>query len=167
MVKKVPLSQGLFALVDDADFALVSEHSWRAVRGGRTYYARSPEMKMQMHRLLLGACDKVVDHINGDGLDNRRENLRFCAVKENIRNQRKRIGTTSVFKGVSWKRATAKWSVCIEQNSERLWLGTFDSEIRAAKQYDRAARIFHGQFAKTNESLGLFNGAKDRLAPRF
>lgn len=165
MTKEIPLTKGLSALVDDDDFESLNQRKWCAVKGGHTHYAFAGSGKISMHRHLLApAKGQFVDHINGNGLDNRRKNLRLCSHAENLRNQRKRKGTTSVFKGVTLSGNV--WRAEIEQDGERLALGAFSSEIAAAKAYDRAARIFFGKFARTNESLGLFTGTHDRVLER-
>lgn len=158
----VPLTKGLEALVSPQDFNLVREFKWVAAKGGRTIYAsrqvRSSDGKwftVLMHRLIMASPQGLlVDHINGNGLDNRRENLRLCSHAENIRNQQPQVGTSSRFKGVWMQRG--KWAAMIEHNGDKITLGRFDCEERAARQYDRAARVFFGQFARTNEDLGLF-----------
>lgn len=168
MTKKLPLLGGLFALVDDEDFESLTAFSWFVTRGISKwpYAVRSIRGRpFSLHRQLMGAPqNREVDHINGDTLDNRRKNLRICSHKENLRNKSKQAGTTlSRFKGVSLSRG--RWRAQIEQNGVNLRLGTFSSEFAAARQYDRAARVFFGSFAKTNEEMGLFEGAEDRAAP--
>jgi hypothetical protein len=168
MTKQVPLSRGLFALVDDEDFEHVSAFKWRAVKGVETFYAHTKidGRSIGMHRLLTGPlATEVVDHENGNGLDNRRSNLRPCLHKHNTRNRRKMKGaTTSKFKGVCLTKG--KWRSSIIHEGERVDLGRYNSEILAARQYDRAARLLFGRFARTNEGLGLFVGAIDRVAPQ-
>lgn len=158
MTKVVPLPKGLFALVDDADFDAVIARKWRVVtaRNGLRYAYTG---KIPMHRFVFG--DVLVDHKNSDGLDNRRENLRQCSQKQNVWNRRKLRPTASRFKGV--RREPNSWLAEIEQGGVKLMLGRFTSEFAAARQYDRSARIFFGQFAKTNDEMGLFDGAEDRL----
>lgn len=156
-----------FALIDPRDFEVVSRRKWVLTRGGRNKYAitnlRQADNKrsIAMHRLILGAPDgSIVDHINGNGLDNRRSNLRLCSNRENIRNQRPRVDTTSPFKGVWFNKN--RWQVAIEQNEERLHLGCFNFEHDAARQYDRAARVLFGAFARTNEQEGLYERFPNR-----
>lgn len=154
--KWIPLTKGKFALVDDADFYTLALHSWCAMPGGHTFYAcrtvRSEGRKrslVKMHRLLLGHVDGFVDHINGDGLDNRRSNLRVCASGENRRNSHKpRITTTSRFKGVYCFNCA--WTAQIGSHGDNIYLGTFPTEEAAAHAYDDAARRLHGEFARVN-----------------
>lgn len=147
------------ALVDEADLHLIEGVKWKFVtRRGLTYaIADIGGEWVLMHRLLTGAPrGKVVDHINGNGLDNRRANLRVCEHRENIRNQKVRSGPakTTKFKGVSLTKS-GRYSASIEQNDVRLHLGTFPTPEKAAKVYDAAARVFFGKFARTNAAQGL------------
>lgn len=165
MTVSMALSGGFCALIDDIDAERVLARKWYLQRGGHTCYGAAVQKgtPLLLHRFILGASrGQIVDHINGDGLDNRRDNLRLCSHAENLRNQRKRAGTSSRFKGVR-KNKSGTWSADIEQSGKSLFLGTFDSEERAARQYDRAARVFFGKFAKTNQDLGLFDPVPDPL----
>lgn len=158
MTRQIALSQGLFALVDDEDFKLVSGRQWYAQKGGENFYARGLDGSA-MHRLITSAAAGLeVDHINGNGLDNRRRNLRVCTRSENAKNRAKHAPAVSKFKGVHLTKWG--WRAAIVQNGQKLNLGTFESEERAARQYDRAARLCFGSFARTNESLGLFKAAE-------
>lgn len=160
---RISLTQGREALIDAADAPLVADRKWyvtiKADMGHAYAVARSGKGKtpISMHRMLMNAPKgMVVDHINGDGLDNRRSNLRLATHRENIRNQRLRFKQkTSRFKGVSYHAENNKWQAEIEQNGGRLCLGLFEDEERAARCYDAAAKVFHGRFACTNRSMGL------------
>ena len=168
---RVPLTKGLFALVDSADLDLVAGFSWHAKskrsQPGR-YYAQTTErtptgkpVTFTLHRLLLDAKPgEVVDHLNGDGLDNRRANLRLCTSRENSSNvvfsKRQKLGG---FKGVTWNKAANKWqaSCCsgeIKSNGKRrqVYLGVFTDPAEAARAYDRAALAAFGPFAALNFS---------------
>lgn len=160
-VVEIPLSQGQVALIDEADSERVLARSWHSTPGGRTLYARSPKQggeksPVLMHRIILDVpVGMVVDHIDGDGLNNVRSNLRICTHKQNIRSQRAQRRGYSRFKGVSMRGSS--WFAYIQHDGETIHLGSFKDESRAARQYDRAARLLFGQFAKTNSSLGLFD----------
>ena len=157
--RRIPLSNGGFIRVDSSDYSACSQHKWFKFLVGRSYYAMTyiDREQVLLHRFLLSPPpEKHVDHANGDGLDNRRENLRVCSRAENMQTQRKKVGTQSTFKGIC-KTGSGRWSASIEQSENRLYLGAFDTEVEAAKQYDRAARVFFGRFARTNEMLGLYN----------
>jgi hypothetical protein len=109
-----------------------------------------------LHRDLPGMEPApYVDHINGDTLDDRRENLRPCSRSENLRNsRRKHYARSSRFKGVYFDKGTGRWAADIRAG-QRIRLGRFDTEIAAALAYDRKAVELHGEFARTNQSLGL------------
>ncbi len=166
---EIILTRGKVAIVDAADFPLLNEFKWYAAKGKNTWYAarfggtRKPSIFM--HRQILGCSGELeVDHGDGNGLNNCRYNLRACTHAQNIHNSPKQSGTASRFKGVHLNRGL--WCAAIEVSGQKTFLGSFDSEIAAAKQYDRAARLSFGRFARTNEMMGLFEGAVDVIAPR-
>ncbi|GAG28472.1 unnamed protein product [marine sediment metagenome] len=104
-----------------------------------------------MHRMILGVEKGVdVDHINGDGIDNRRFNLRACLRSENGRNRRLSKNNKSGYKGVCWNKSCNKWVAQIKYNYKEYSLGCFFCIIKAAKAYDKAAREYFGEFARTN-----------------
>jgi hypothetical protein len=106
-----------------------------------------------LHRCILNLTDPSVkaDHLNGNGLDNRRVNLRVCSPSENNRNRRKRNGTSSVFKGVSWHRRERKWHAQIQSSGKKKkHLGYFTDEVDAAMAYDDASRFYFKAFAHCN-----------------
>jgi hypothetical protein len=162
----VVLVGGMVALVDEADVATVAAHRWRARPGGNNLnYAVTlvNGATLYMHRVIMGGGAKEIDHINGDGLDNRRENLRGCSRSENARNTRGHFGSakTSAFKGVNWVKKSKKWVACICHDSQQVRLGYFTSEEEAARAYDAAALELHGEFARTNASMGRFEANAD------
>ena len=152
----VPLTRGLFARVDIADALRVMERRWCAVSKKQTFYAvralcDGGRSTLSMHRFLLNAPVGVqVDHIDGNGLNNSRVNLRFATNAMNSANRMKRPGTTSRYKGVHWNKQYGKWRAEITVNWKHLHIGTFDDEIAAACAYDAAARQHFGEFARTN-----------------
>jgi len=156
---KIPLSQGQFALVDDEDFEWLNQWKWSAGKRRNTFYAfRSVSIKgeqfhIYMHRLITEAPKgKETDHANGNGLDNRRRNLRVCTVRQNQYNQAKRKNSLSQYKGVSLNKRVKvkKWVAGITKNGKNIHLGYFKDEIDAAKAYDRKAKELCGEFAKLN-----------------
>lgn len=170
MAAEIPLSRGLFALVDDADVERLRIYKWSVIRGGNTFYARSyvgADTVMMHHLVMPPPTGLIVDHVNFNGLDNRRGNLRVCTHSQNRMNTRKPCKTVSRFKGVHLDPKANKWRVQINIDRDRISLGSFASEIRAALQYDRAARLLFGKFARTNEALGLLAGAEDRVLSGF
>lgn len=145
--------QGRFMLCDDGDFDLLAAHRWVAQEGRSTFYgyAKDGGCTLIAHRLLLSPPDHItVDHINGNGLDNRRENLRLCTPSENLCNQKSTEGSTSQFLGV-WKRASApSWRAGITKNGDKRKLGSYRSEKDAARAYDYWAEKLHGRYANLN-----------------
>lgn len=147
-MKAIELTKGKFALIDDEDFDLVSKFKWH-VSGCKNYAISGRREKLiRMHNLIFGKMK--VDHINGDGLDNRRENLRKCTNSQNMANSKKRIGTSSKYKGVCWCKRENKWSAYIYTNKKRKSLGYFKNQKDAAKAYDKKAVELFGSFARLN-----------------
>lgn len=105
-----------------------------------------------MHRVILNTPKGMEsDHINGDGLDNRRCNLRICTTSQNQQNQQTQSRIkSSGFKGVNWAKRANKWVARIVIAKKEMWLGSFDSELKAALAYDNAAKKYFGEFSKTN-----------------
>lgn len=148
---EIELTNGGVAIVDDADHEFLSQWSWYARKGSgqTTWYAVStgPE-KLLMHRvILLPSPSREVDHINHDGLDNRRCNLRSCSTAENQHNNRP-IKGSSKFKGVD--RRGDRWRARIRVHGSPIYIGVFRSEELAAAAYDEAARLHFGDFACLN-----------------
>jgi hypothetical protein len=155
-MKEIQLTQGKVALVDDEDFNNLNRYNWCASRSSYTYYAlRSikilgKETTIAMHQeIMLPAVGMVIDHIDGNKLNNQRSNLRVCKHKQNIRNQVKRYGTY-IYKGVSWDKVNSKWFSTIKVNGKGINLGRFKNEKEAAEIYNQAAIKYFGEFAKLN-----------------
>ena len=147
----IPLTQGKFALVDEADAGSLSSVRWQAHLRRNHWYAW--RHAGQMHRLLLGVprgAREVVDHINGDTLDNRRANLRICSISQNLFNRGPTRLNSSGLKGIWLCRQTNRWAARIQAGTKRIWLGRFDTATEAANAYDAAAARFHGEFASVN-----------------
>lgn len=161
-MKEIPLTMGLFALIDDEDYDLVSKYKWYARKDYNTYYAVGYDKdaynngvgrNIRMHRLIMGldyGNKMQVDHINHNGLDNRRENLRIVTHRQNCFNKRKQEECSSKHKGVGWRKAKKKWCATIVIDYQYIVLGHFDNEIEAARMYDRVALFEFKEFACTN-----------------
>jgi hypothetical protein len=147
----LPLTQGQVTVIDFEDFDKVREGNWVAHRHGKKWSARGGNGKFRgrlLHRVLMDAPDGVqVDHQDRNPLNNRRYNLRKATPVQNQGNRVKaHPGSSSLFKGVSWHRATGKWRAKIQQR----WLGVFPSEEEAARAYDLEAVKLFGEFATLN-----------------
>jgi hypothetical protein len=151
-MKEVSLTKGKFALVDDEDFELVCKYKWYAVTNKSGIWYASTTIggnSFGMHRLILGI--KYVDHIDRDGLNNQRNNLRPTNPSLNMANAKKRgTNTTSQYKGVSWSLYKQKWQASASKDGKRYFLGYFSSEIEAAKAYDRKLEELFGDYARIN-----------------
>ena len=156
-MKLIALTQGKFAKVDDEDFGVLSSCKWYLVtRENNIFYAIN-RSRVSMHRLILAATRNLqVDHINHDGLDNRRSNLRLCTHKENDRNRRLQRNNTSGFKGVSMVLKTGKWEAKVRYRDEtgrvfNIVAGYFHDKRQAALAYNRKALEIFGKFAYLNK----------------
>lgn len=155
-MKTIPLTQGKVAIVDDADFEELSKYKWCAAKCRHTVYALhrlgQHGYGMLMHRLILDASpDKHVDHKDGDGLNNRRENIRLCSARQNSQARKiKTVGTTSRFRGVSWDKTNLLWKSEIKSRGKNYFLGRFAKEKDAARAYDKKARELFGEYAAPN-----------------
>ena len=157
-MKRIPLTQGYVALVDDADFEAVRVFKWCLLKKGRRLYARRSIRKADgsrtisyLHRFLMGSDGECIDHLNGDGLDNQRHNLRPATAQQNVRAFcRKKPGTSSKYRGVFWFKNDMVWGACIKVNGLKKHLGCFALEKDAAFAYDAAARKYFGEFASPN-----------------
>ena len=154
---KIPLTRGEFAKVDPEDYIWLSQFRWYCNKRGHTSYAvrnagvGGERRKVLMHREInMTPGHLVCDHINRNGLDNRKQNLRNCTKRENNLNQGGHRGSVSKYKGVYWKKREGRWAACIKSEGKKKHLGYFESEREAAKAYDRAVRKYHGEYALLN-----------------
>lgn len=153
------LTQNQLCEVDEPDLKLLGKYRWYADKGHNTYYAKTnikqedgKRKRLKMHQLLMRTPKGMhTDHINHDGLDNRRENLRVCTASQNQMNSRLRKGSTSKYKGVHWNKSKKRWCVRIKLNGKRKHLGYFTTEQEAALAYNKAAKEHFGKYANLND----------------
>lgn len=158
-MKEIALTKGKVAIVDDEDYELLSPWQWRARTwwASRTSYAYryvsrgdGTFQKLLMHRAILDAPPEMqVDHIDGNGLNNTRSNLRLATHTQNQANASRRRDNQSGFKGVRRIRDSG-WQARICVNGKQQHVGFFQTAEEAARAYDKAARDLRGQFAKLN-----------------
>lgn len=158
-IKRIKLTRGQFALVDDADYDWLNQWKWYAHKSRGVFYAVrmlsqkcGKHIEIRMHRLILGlehGDKREGDHRNHNTLDNQQVNLRICTHQQNTFNQ-KSPSSSSQFKGVSWHKAHKKWQAYIKTNGKIKYLGIFKAERDAALVYDTAAIREFGEFAYLN-----------------
>jgi phage terminase large subunit GpA-like protein len=162
-MKTIPLGSrkypGHVALVDDDDYEFINQHHWTIHHSGRVFYAVRGVWRHDgvwtnttMHKFLTGWSQ--VDHINHDGLDNRRCNLREATKAQNAQNMRSQNGVSSAYKGVNWYKRDQTWEAKIKVDGRVRFLGRFADERDAAAAYNRAALAGFGEFAYLNDIEG-------------
>ena len=152
-VRRIPLTRGKFAIVDAEDYYQLIQYKWQAMAANNTFYAtgRAADKPTKMHRFIMNAPPHlVVDHIDHNGLNNAKTNLRLCTHAQNTRNAMPNRGTTSKYKGVCWRKKEKQWIASIQLNRKIYHLGCFENEIDAAKAYDKKAKDLHSRFACLN-----------------
>lgn len=150
---EIALTKGKSTIVDAQDYDLVmAAGTWSAQINPKTIYAyRYGDRKVYLHRFLMAAPMGIqVDHINGNGLDNRRANLRLASASQNQANVTPPANNTSGFKGVWRPKGRRLWVATIYQDRRKLTLGSFEDPADAARAYDAAARELFGEFARLN-----------------
>lgn len=161
-VAYVPLTKGYEAIVDADDVPLVAGRRWFAtvirkkdgsiytVYATRTDVSNGRKHNVHMHRIIVSdAANLFVDHVNGTGLDNRRENLRLATRSQNMMNRGPSTGSRSGVKGVHWLARTGRWYAQIKAGDKRRHLGYFDTVEAAAEAYRTASIEMHGAFGRT------------------
>jgi hypothetical protein len=149
---------GKYALVDDEDYERAKQYKWHCCKGGNIYYAARNmrilmyiQKKQYLHHFVMQPeKGYIIDHIDGDGLNNTRANLRQATASQNRQNRGKQGNNTSGFKGVSWDNSRNKWQVHISVKGKSTYIGRYETKEMAAIAYDEAARKYHNEFAKTN-----------------
>lgn len=164
-MKRIPLTQGKFALVDDEDFEWLKQWKWQAykARRGHLWYAKHSInlgngrfKKVAMQQLITGAVyPNIADHKDHDGLNNQRYNLRVCNYRQNAQHSRIAAGTATGLKGVRFRKRNSTFEVYITKparkgNSPRIYLGGFKCPTEAGRAYDAAAKKYFGEYAALN-----------------
>lgn len=156
-MKRIPLTQGKFAIVDDEDYAYLMQWKWYAHKSKGTYYAQrhtvcsvtKKHAVLSMHRVIIKCPQHLqADHRNHNGLDNRKQNLRACSHSQNQHNRRVTNCGASKYKGVYWNKG--KWQAGISHNDKNMHIIRCASEERAAMAYNAKAIELFGEFACLN-----------------
>lgn len=149
------LTQGYFTILDDEDYEKLRWFTWRIYRKNYKgswlcYVGRREKGKMElMHRIILQPePGLVVDHINGNGLDNRRSNIRICTQSQNMKNRKVTRRSNSGYHGV--RRCRGRWLASIKIDGRNTRIGWFDDPMQAAKAFDDSATKHFGQYARLN-----------------
>ena len=160
-MKKIKLTQGQFALVDDADYEWLNQYKWYACKIRGNFYAvrHSPVENRKRHTILMSrqilglnyGDSREADHRNHNTLDNRRNNIRICTHQQNMGNRKLTLNTSSRFKGVTWDKAKNRWKAQICINGRQTYLGLFLSEKKAALAFNDVSKKYHGEFACLNQ----------------
>jgi len=152
-MKEIKLTKGYVALVDDDDFKYLSQYNWIATVGRHTVYAIKSKSREWMHRVIMNTPkSKEVDHIDGNGLNNSRSNLRNCSHKENSWNRKSQKGSISKYVGVSYDkfRKLKRWRASLYHEGKFMSIGVFKTEREAALARDKAILRYRSDFAKLN-----------------
>jgi hypothetical protein len=166
---KITTKNGYTFSIDDEDYEKIRLYTWSGITGGKKlknggigtiqkYIVTCIKIEgkwktVHLHRLILNASPKIdVDHKDGNGLNNHKQNLRLCSPSQNTANGVKHCNNTSGFKGVSWHKGKRKWEAQIQTGHKTKFLGRFDSPQKAALAYNIAAISTFGEFARLNEA---------------
>ena len=153
---KVIFRNGTECIFDSEDYEKLKEYRWRLIRGRTNLYAGaetygSETKRVLMHRLVMNCPeDMVVDHINGDGLDNRKENLRVATRSQNSKNRKVNSNNTSGYKGVTFDQTSGSYRASIMCDYEIIHLGLFSTAEEAAQAYADASAKYHGEYGRTH-----------------
>lgn len=155
-MKEIPLTQGKVAMVDDEDFEYLSKNKWFCAKGRNTFYAQRRDGKngpiIHMHRLIMNtSINKEVDHIDCNGLNNQKVNLRNCTRIENSYNSRMKSTNQNKVKGISFAKWANMYRVQLKTNGKRIHVGYFKTIFEASSAYNKHVLQTRGAFAKINK----------------
>jgi len=156
-MRQIPLTQGKFSMVDDEDYDELNKFKWYAHGDSNVLYAKRHAVDkynrkriIGMHEQIMGYVSGLVcDHIDGNGLNNQRNNLRHVTHHQNTMNAQSKRGRSN-YKGVHWQSREKRWSSKIKMNYKAIWIGYFDNEEDAARAYDVKAKELFGEYARLN-----------------
>jgi hypothetical protein len=157
VMKKIKLAPGKFAIVDDEDYLEIKKFKWSLGGNGHGKEYAVRHETIYMHRKILKTECSLIDHANGDGLDNRKDNLRVCTRSQNLQNRGAPKQNTSGFKGVrrmseKWHPNLARrWQAFINFEGKQKSLGLYATKEEAALAYNDAAKKYFGEFAFLNK----------------
>lgn len=166
-MKEISLTKGKVAFVDDEDYEDLAQFRWHTLPHHRTFYAVREvtydnwrtKKQVRMHSVILPPLANLEpDHIDGNGLNNQKYNLRRCTGQQNRMNQKPQLKVSSKYKGVHWDKQTNKWRAAVKINQRSIKLGRFEKEKEAAFAYNLAAIEHFGEFA----CLNIINSPIDR-----
>jgi hypothetical protein len=155
IMKEISLNKGFTTQVDDEDYKYLNQFKWRVAIYNHTSYARrtlwikgeNRSISLHMHRVILNVpIGMQVDHIDHNGLNNQKSNIRICTETQNHRNKK----PNGKYRGISWVPKLKKWRAYIFINNRQIWVGAFIDDISAAKARDEAAKEIYGEFATLN-----------------
>jgi hypothetical protein len=143
-------------LIDDEDWEKVSKYKWHLSKQsqGLLYaqtfiYKNGKKIPLKLHRLIMNCPkNKEIDHIDGNGLNNQKSNLRICTHAENMKNSKKRKDNSSGFKGIHFIKQNKRWQARIQVNRKRMPLGCYKTPELAYQAYCKASKKYHGEFGR-------------------
>lgn len=138
-------------LLDDEDYEKFKNINCNITKDGYVdFYIKNDTIKLHRHIMKVNDRNLIVDHIDGNPLNNQKKNLRICSKLDNTRNRRKYISNTSGYKGVHFQKANSKWEASIQINNKNIHIGYFETSEEAATAYDEASKKYHGKFSSPN-----------------